>query len=248
MKETPFRLALGNRKALYGTLNRAGRQTEAAIVFVHGLTGHQHEHIFFNAARYFPENDIATIRFNLYSDEPDARKLDQCTLKTHAKDLNKVVAYARRRFKRVYLVGHSLGGPTIFLSDTSQIKGAVLWDPAINLRGLVKACAKFEPALETYVINWEVKHLWGLKMPKECLAISDCTELSESMKVPMQVIAAGRGNATHNVKRYIEVHPVKGEYVEIQNASHNFNEPGSEKKLFEATLKWIKKLDREAGR
>src|SRR5690348_12972313 len=99
----------GTKKTMRGILR--GSLTQPLVVFVHGLTGKMNEHIFFNGARFLEEHGYASFRFELYDFYADSRKLGECTIQTHADDLDTVVAYFRKRgAKHIFVVGHSYGG------------------------------------------------------------------------------------------------------------------------------------------
>ena len=110
------------------------------VVFVHGFTGHKNEHQFFNAARFFEKKGISTFRFDLYSWQDDARKLDDCTLSLHGQDLDTLIKYFRNKgVKKISVVGHSFGGPSVLLSKKKDFDSAVLWDPSGDRDVVVKA-------------------------------------------------------------------------------------------------------------
>lgn len=47
------RIKTTDKKTIFGTLDTPEGKSKGLIIFVHGLTGHRNEHIFFNAAKYF---------------------------------------------------------------------------------------------------------------------------------------------------------------------------------------------------
>lgn len=86
-------------KTIYGKLNYI-KPGKTLIIFVHGLTGSINEHIFFNAAKFFPERNFHTLRFNLYSSEKNARRLEECTINLHSEDLDQVIESVRKDFEK----------------------------------------------------------------------------------------------------------------------------------------------------
>ena len=117
---------------IYGVFDQKIK-SDKIIIFVHGLTGHKNVHQFYNAVNFFNNKKFVTFRFDLYSSEKSGRKLENCTIATHSEDLNQVIKYFKNKFSNIYLVGHSLGGPTILEADLENIKKIVLWDPSVNL-------------------------------------------------------------------------------------------------------------------
>jgi pimeloyl-ACP methyl ester carboxylesterase len=224
-------------KTIYGTLNRSKRDKEL-IIFIHGFSGHQNEHIFYNAAQFFPKHGFSTFRFDLYSDGKGARNMLQSTLKTHADDLNEVVSHFKKSYDSISAVGHSFGGPTIMASDNRQFKSIVLWDPSyvayfLNLCKPTKIPGK-------YLLDWGTVFL----VSKEMLQSGKKFDIQNHVRQvvsPTKIIMAGNTPQSDRGKKYLSnLRSIKKSVV-IPRADHCFNAEGTEKKLFKETLKWITK-------
>src|SRR3989344_7499805 len=114
--EKQIKIKTKDNHIVYGTLTTPKKKAGKLVIFVHGLTGHKNEHIFYNAARVFLTKRVATFRFDMYPGEKKARTLLNSAHSTHAKDLDTVIAYFAKTFEKIYVVGHSFGGPTILLA------------------------------------------------------------------------------------------------------------------------------------
>ena len=112
----------------------SGSLPQPLFIVVHGLPGSIYDGLHERATRWFAKQGFASFRFNLYDWQKDARQLIDCTLKTHAADLDAIIRYFRKRgVKKIYVAGHSFGGPTIFLSRDQDFDAAVLWDPSFAI-------------------------------------------------------------------------------------------------------------------
>ena len=209
-------------------------------VFVHGLSGHMEEHLFYNGARYFYEHGIASLRFNLYDWHDDARKLIDCTLRTHADDLNTVLGYLNdQNTASVSAIGHSYGGPTILLANQEMLDTIVLWDPSHgDVFGDDENEVTFVPALNAYHVNWGTSFLIGTKM-REMEKELPWNSLTEKITAPLQVISAGRGELIEQGKRYAELASGPREHITLDGASHNFDEEGVAEMLYSKSVDWI---------
>jgi pimeloyl-ACP methyl ester carboxylesterase len=215
-----------------------GELDNPVVVFVHGLTGHMDEHQFYNGARYFYEHDISSVRFNLYDDPDDARKLVDCTLKTHAHDLNAVIDYLRTRgAKNIIAVGHSYGGPTILLADHGKLDGVVFWDASYDYR-----FDDTEPLSGTSwrYLDWSVWSIIGEEMYQEAQTMQQ-DQLLANLKTPIKVITAEKSYYEDRKKNY-ELASGSKEYHMIKGAGHTFAEEGAADELFRESVQWIKKL------
>jgi len=230
------------RHIIYGTLNNK-KKSDKLIIFVHGFTGNQNEHQFYNAARFFPSKGFDTFRFDLYSYEKGARALGKCSMADHASDLNSVLEYFKNKYRKINIVGHSLGCPVILLSDISQSNSLVLWDSSILPweKTLFKKEAKFNKALNSYVFNWGIDVVISKEMCRELFNFSDMRKMIKNIKTPIKFIVAEKGMlAKKNKSLFISANEPK-DFAIIKSASHTFEEEGAEEDLFNETLKWLKK-------
>jgi len=208
------------------------------IIFVHGLTGHKNEHHFFNGAKYFTEEGFDTFRFNLYSGGRNCRRLRSCTLRAHSNDLEVVLEYFKDKYEEIFLVGHSLGGPTILQSNHKCAKAVVLWDPSYRIMDSLGDDLKFNKELDLYLIDWGVEYLVSKKMIEEWKVMPDT--LINGFTKPTKIICAGKEIVKGMWEKNISKIKVRNEFMIIDNAGHVFNEEAVEEKLFEETLMWFK--------
>lgn len=239
--EKELKIKAKDGKYIYGKLR--GTLKKPLIIFVHGLTGHMDEHIFFNGARFFEKKGFSTFRFNLYNDPDDARKLQDCDLKTHAADLDKVVEYFRRKkAKNIYAVGHSYGGPTILLSRTENYKAIVLWDSTMDPDIIYRKTVPDKIA-DGFIREWSFKFILGKKMVAEAKKFTDFEKAAKDSKTPVKMILAEDANAqSKKIGGFWKALPGPKEKVFFKKTGHTFSEDGMEEKLFSETLKWVQKF------
>ena len=245
--EQHFKIRTSGRKYIYGVLRGAlGRQL---VVFVHGFTGHMNEHQFFNAASYFAENGFPSFRFQLYSWEKNARKLHECTLATHAYDLDRVIRYFRRKGVRmIFVVGHSYGGKTILMSKEKKYDGVVLWDPSHRFSRLFNK-ARYLKTFDAYLHMDDTPYhvLVGRQMVREEIAIG-CEESIQEIHVPVKIISAGKGVLVRGGQWYYQRANQPKAFVVVEDATHCFDEEGTEERLFRETLSWLKRFSKTPKR
>ena len=242
--EQKWTLATNDGKKIYGVASSSGKSQKNAIFIVHGLTGHMNEYLHKRAADHFVEN-YDVFRFNLYDGAPDARNLVDCTIQTHADDINTVLGYFSHRYEKVFLIGHSYGGPSIMLAQPQRIAAASLWDPTYDPKALWEAFPL--PELEGtgfYVTEWGTASLIGKAMNDEALRFDTetCENLSRIFPAPVQVITAQDG--------YYKDKPVswnthgKPESIReyIAGTEHCFYEGDTCNELLEKTATWFSKF------
>lgn len=236
--EKEIKIKTSDNHIIYGVLNTPNKKTEKLIIFVHGITGHKNEHIFYNAKNFFTKYGYATFRFDLYSEEKKGRSLTGVGISTHAKDINTVMDFFSKKYKKIYGVGHSLGAPSILFSETDNLEGVVFWDAADCSTKLDKL-GKFNKKLGMYILDWGNVYLLSKKMVDEWNNFSPKREI-KSLRRPFKIITAECG--AHKAGKLYYTHANKPKSIStIKKAGHNFDEEGTEKKLFEETLSWFKK-------
>lgn len=230
-----------DRHSIYGTLTTPQKRTDVLLIFVHGFTGHQNEHLFYNGARFFAKHDIATFRFDLYTGEKGGRTLTDCGISTHANDLNKVIKFFRKKFQKIFVIGHSLGGLVILLSETNTVDGVVLWDSSCTLKGKERKDFKYSKLLDLYLVRWGAEFLMGKKMYDEWKEVPVPRVAIAKINKPIKVIVAGKGALIKAGQEYFKYAKEPKEFAIVNEAGHNFNEGNTATKLFIETLSFIKK-------
>ena len=237
--EKEIKIKALDKHTIYGLLNWKN-ETDSLIIFVHGLSAYIDDEPFYNASRYFPKNGFATARISLYSYEKNARKLMTTTIMDNTKDIETVVKHFKKQFSKIYLIGHSLGGPSILLSNMNGVNGVVLWDPS-------NPDSTFEETLTTKkeitYTNWGIQIILNPKMVEEWIELrKNIFNLAEKTQVPMKIICGGKGILWEKWKKYFNTKRPGQEFAMIQNADHSFYEEGAQEKLFRETLKFLKKI------
>lgn len=239
--EQELKIRTRDKKSIYGTLR--GSLQKPIVIFVHGLTGDRNEHQFFNGARYLERHGFSSFRFNLYGWQSDARKLHYCTLRTHAEDLDRVIDYFRKRgVRKLFVVGHSYGGKTILASVAKNYDAVVLWEPSHRTASLFRT----SPYLRTFDGYLELEEtaygfLVGAQMVKGEKR-SKVEEKIREVRVPVKIIAAGRGVLVRGARWYYRMANRPKALVIVPNASHCFDEEGTEERLLRETVGWFKRF------
>ena len=243
--EDIIKIKTPDKYTIFGTLNKTAVKNNKLIIFIHELTGNQNEHLFFNASRFFPKNGLDVFRFNLYDGRKGTRSLVGCTVRIHAQDLNQVVKRFRNDYHSIFVIGHSLGGPTILQSNTDLVDGIVLLDPTsmpslLDVVEGTKSSLKFIKSLNAYSFDWGTTCLLGKEMSKE-FGNLNLKKLMKTVNKPIKLIFAEKGNAKYG-KRFFQYANQPKELTIIKGATHCFDEEGAEDKVFKETLSWLKRF------
>lgn len=225
---------------IYGTLSTPRKKTDKLVIFVHGFTGHRNAHIFFNGAKYMNAKGAAAFRFDLYNAEKGARHFKDTKISQHGDDITTVVSYFRKKYKKIYVVGHSYGGTSLLFADTSKVNALVFWDASWIDPKEEKKDFRYNSALDRYVWDWRVEYLVGKAYVEELRDFPDCGELVAKITAPKLFITAGKQRILKG-KKYMAAASQFKKHVNISGADHNFNSFKAEDRLLEETWKWIKR-------
>lgn len=242
--EKNLKIKTPDKHTIYGILRVPAKKSSTLVVFVHGLVGYANEHIFYNGARFLAKRGVSSFRFDLYTDAPGGRKLHECGISTHAKDLNTVLKYFRKKYKTIFVVGHSLGGPTILMSNLALLDGIIFWDGTSSLKGRLRKDFSYSKKLGKYLITWGVQHTMSTKMHREWSDFPVPSQATRKVTKPFKVVAAGKGILVKAGKEYFKHAKGPKEFAIIEGAYHNFDEDGVEEKLFAETFSFIKKYSK----
>lgn len=225
-----------------------GKLTGPIAIMMHGRPGSGNALLQYLGARYLYERGISTLRLFMYDFEPKTRNLMDCNLQTHVSDFETVISELRKRsVSQIFAIGHSYGGLTI-LKSTTQLDGAVLWDPSHGLwwaenRGALFADEFPETVVDKYVIGTAGKAwVYPLAAQEYDKQLGDTSGLA-TKDYPLKIISAGKGALTDLGERYYKSANDPKSQAVIKGAGHGFEESDEVMfELFEETANWLSKI------
>jgi esterase/lipase len=231
-----------DNKLIYGTLARSKKKSNILIVLVHGFTGNKDEHLHFNGAKFFMERGFDTFRLNLYGWGKKARRLRDITISLHGNDISTVLKYFRKKYKKIFVIGHSYGGLSLLFVDQSLADGLVFWDASYITSKDRMERMRFNKSIYGYVMDWGIEYILGKKLIDEIKHFPDCKKLIKAIHKPVLFITAEKGNMKKG-KLYLKAANNPKKLINIKGADHNFNKFKDEDTLLKQTYLWIKKYD-----
>lgn len=244
MKEEKQSIPINNKLNIYGILNIPERPiNQTIIIFVHGLAASMNSHFFFNGSRYLNSKNYTTFRFDFYSSKSDARKLGNCSVQDHIDDLNKVIEYFSEIYSKIFLIGHSLGGPICINSRHDKVTSMCLWDPALMPEGKSRDPQRFyyEKRLDKYLFRTDMDIVLSKDLVEQTNLVN--TSILSKINVPTKIISAGKFPAKEVWNLVFDsIKEETKEFYIIENSNHTFDFLGNEEELFEQTYGWLSKF------
>lgn len=249
--EKSWTIAAEDGAIIHGLLDHSSDEpSDSCVVIVHGLSGYPNEYLHKITARFFSMRGYDVLRPALYDEKPDARRLRDCTLATHAADLSRVLAGPAADYKNLFLIGHSYGGPTIMIAQPQNARAVSLLDPSFNLPRLwaMLPCHK-EGGL--VFDGHGIEHVLNPAMMDEAALYDEahCLALSRSFKPPIQVIHAdgnqgSDGTAIYNAPDEVSWHsagnPANERHL-IAGADHCFCTGTTLDTVLDLTERWFQR-------
>lgn len=243
MTETELKIPTSDHKNIYAIL-RGDDAPKPLVILVHGLFGHMNEAMHWGAARFFEKEGFATLRFNLYGPNKDARKMRDCTLKIHGKDIDTVICHAIQNtsFSRLFLVGHSYGYPAILHAENlAQVHRIASWDGTILPNNF---CTSLPESADPRGLVSDIGYdaLVGFPMVNEA-KYTDTAHLLRGRYIPGTIfVASGKSKGGHreSAEKMHALAPSPSRLSVIPTARHNYAEDGALEELVKATAYWFR--------
>lgn len=245
MTETKWTLPTPDGKTIYGVKNSSREGANAAIFMAHGLTSTMYDYAFKRAADYFSQHGYDVYRCNFYDGQEGSRLLVDCTLRTHADDFSTVINAFRSSYEKVFVIGHSYGGPTIMLANPANVTAASLWDPSFDL---AKANKDFSGMTKTFHgflrLDWGTTILLNAKFEEyeDTFDEAECIRLSKAFQAPIQVVFASEGYYVKQPYNYHSFGHPQNRSDTVEGTQHCFHEGTTCDSLLAKTHDWFKQF------
>ncbi len=131
MKEIPVTFK-NKKQKLVGIFHIPNMKTDSAVIIAHGFTGYKREVQHVNCARELCKNGFGVLRFDFRGSGGSDGLFRNMTISGEVSDLEKSIEFVRNKgYKKIGLIGHSLGGAVVILANKKNVSTIVLWAPSV---------------------------------------------------------------------------------------------------------------------
>lgn len=237
-----LQISTPDNKTIFGTFTQSEKPSTKLVIFVHGLFGHQNDHIFFNGSHALMKSGVDSYRFDFYSGRKGARTFNDSTASVQAADLAGIVKHFSKKYSDITIVAHSMGAYVALLwnaAHKNSVKRFVLLDPSWEPRRIFSGL-HFSKKLNAFILKDRTDTIIQKSIVEEAEKLPDIKELVQKTTVPLLIIAAEKGAKKIAKESYFDNASYLKKFVVLET-DHNFNDTEAEAKLFKETTSWIKK-------
>jgi pimeloyl-ACP methyl ester carboxylesterase len=238
--ETPFVIATPDGKEIYGYHHTSTSGADVVLILVHGLTGSMNQYIHLVVSRLAEQAGVNVIRFNQYHDEGHARRFHQTTISMHVADTQLVIKHARSLgYRKIFLAGHSLGGPVAIGAIEEGVHGLLLWDPTFSPSVRIQKWENREEGVGPAFLDLNFRVILGSEWIEDAKNFPSSYEQLSRVKIPVCIIAAEYGGLLDASELYRTALPDACESHVIKGASHSFTEVAVGEKVAALTISFV---------
>jgi len=121
---------------IIGILHKSDKPSDKLVILVHGFTGDMDgpAGFFIPVAEKLCENGFDVYRFSFRFTTKDWSLFQNMTIRGEVSDLKKIISVMSKKYRKIGIVGESLGAPVSILSYNDKINVIVFWYPVLFLR------------------------------------------------------------------------------------------------------------------
>ncbi|MDD3181230.1 MAG: alpha/beta hydrolase [Alphaproteobacteria bacterium] len=239
--EETFTLPTPDDKKIYGILNKSTNPNGKVVVLSHGMTDHYHGYLAVIARNVFTAQGYDVVGFNYYAFENDARKLNECTIQTHADDLNLICNHFRPSYDKLCIAGHSYGGYAIIVANTGA-DALAFWDSSfVPYESFWKEHAPKLESTRFHIHGWGCYNLTNPAMIKLDQNTSEAGAVAMAQKITAPSLVVLAAESQENPVRTILYDSLAcpKKLIDIDGANHMFTNGHTVYDLLDTTMEWF---------
>lgn len=216
------------------------RDSSACIIMFHGFTGHKMEtnRMFIKIDQALEKKHLSSLRFDWFGHGESDVDFSDVTLDLLVRQGKEIIAYAKKRYDKVYLLGFSMGGAIALKCLNHLVDKCILISPAMNMADIASKIYQAGPKdKDGYV------HVSGFHLSKTFAAsFNHIDYLSEAKTYQRPVLLV---HGTKDLSVPIEIsQPLKTvfknlKYVAIEKGDHGYSHPEDMSLLIESIEKFL---------
>ena len=240
-------------QSLAGLLNKPKEKTDKIVIIAHTFKGDKdYQPILEAAAGFLSMNKIAVLRFDFAGAGESEGDYKDATLLSEAADIKAAIEYVEQLgYKKIGLIGFSMGATASIIAYNSKIRTMVFWSPLLNPKIMYKRYMRdFGDELKISKFVVRERKIDKKKVRIGMNLINDWENLNmvpfiETVDCPVLSFVASEDteicNREENIKMFKFFPNSKNKLVIVEGADHDYLDKEKAKKVILATRNWFRK-------
>ena len=226
---------------LSGVIHRK-KDDNSIVISAHGFGTDKNYWVIKELSKYLDKKKIASMRFDFMGVGESDGDVKHSSTEQMVDDLNAAVQYVKERgYKKITVVGHSLGGMIAVMAAAANkdIHALMLMAPAVDLRHAIKKRMDTHKRTKDGMAE-AVKTKFGEEFLKNISR--HVYGEAKKIKIPVLIVHgdADRSTEIKNAKRFFSILKTKKKFVIVKNANHHFSKKKHLDVLLKEAYKWVK--------
>ncbi|MCD6547653.1 MAG: alpha/beta hydrolase [Nanoarchaeota archaeon] len=238
---------------LVGVLHEPKEKTDKIVIIVNTFTGDKdYQPIIKDCAEFLSMNKIAVLRFDFAGTGESEGDYKDATISSEVEDLKSAIDFVEEHgYKKIGLIGFSMGATVAIIAYNSKIKTLVLWSPLLNPKIMYERYMKRfgdEFKIKGFIlkerridkkkvrVGYNMIKEWKNLNMKPFLETVDCPVLAFIAEDDKEIC-----NREENLKLFKLMPHEKNKLVIVKDADHDFLDSEKAVKVIDLTKKWIRK-------
>ncbi len=251
LKEVEFKNKKGQK--LIGFLHEPKEKTDKAVIIANTFTGDMdYQPIIEESANFLAINKLAVLRFDFAGTGKSGGDYKNATISSEVEDLKAASEFVENLgYRKIGLIGFSMGATVSIIAYSSKIKTIVLWSPLLNPKVMYKRYRKFEDKFkiskfivkERRIDKKKVRVGYGLFKEWKNLNMQP---FLETIEAPVLTFIPGEDkeicNHEENLKMLSLLKNPKNKVILVNGADHDYLDKKKAEKVILKTRDWLRKF------
>ena len=256
-KETPYPMQNLDGDVLAGVLHEPAKWSNTLVILFHGFLTSKDQTLIRQTAIELSRAGYASYRADFSGNGDSEGRFEDATPKKLLRDITATVEHFRKKYQRIMLLGHSIGGTlSLIAASRTKIDGLILVAPALQLHRFTDTLTP-QQNKELLSVGFtiitlkrpvgEIPYTITDRFVQECKDLHPL-DAARDVHCPVIIIRGSEDvwngvkvSTTEDDEKLLKTLFSK-EFVLIGGANHNFTGPGQIEGLVAEVIGWLRKL------
>ncbi len=237
---------------LVGIFHEPKEKTDKAVIIANTFKGDKdYQPIIKDSANFLAMNKIAVLRFDFAGTGESEGDYKNATIFSEVEDLKSAIEFVENLgYRKIGLIGFSMGAVVSIIAYNSKIKTLVLWSPLLNPKIMYERYKKLEDKFKISKFIVKERRLDKKKVRVGYELFKEWKNLNmqpflETVSSPVMTFIPGEDkevcNREENLRMLKFLQNSKNKIMLVNGADHDYLDKEKAKKVIDLTRSWFRK-------